>query len=54
MAKKKQTRPKRPFTNHRNVKDGSDEDLTQEPETLKAFRDSWELGIHSHDSSGAE
>ena len=22
--------------------------LTQEPETIKAFRDTWELGIHSY------
>ncbi len=37
-----------PFTNKRDVKDGSDEDLTAEPEMLKAFRDTWELGIHSY------
>ena len=37
-----------PFVNRRDVKDGKDEDLTQEPETLKAFRDTWELGIHSY------
>ncbi|MGB7158045.1 MAG: site-specific DNA-methyltransferase, partial [Tepidisphaeraceae bacterium] len=37
-----------PFTNKRDVKDGSDDDLTLEPETLKAFRDTWELGIHSY------
>lgn len=37
-----------PFTNKRNVKDGKDEDLTAEPEMLKAFRDTWELGIHSY------
>lgn len=37
-----------PFVNRREVKDGRDEDLTQEPETLKAFRDTWELGIHSY------
>ena len=37
-----------PFINKRDVKDGKDEDLTQEPETLKAFRDTWELGIHSY------
>jgi adenine-specific DNA-methyltransferase len=37
-----------PFTSKRDVKDGKDEDLTQEPETLKAFRDTWELGIHSY------
>lgn len=37
-----------PFTNKRTVKDGKDDDLTTEPETLKAFRDTWELGIHSY------
>lgn len=37
-----------PFVNRRDVKDGKDEDLTQEPEMLKAFRDTWELGIHSY------
>ena len=31
-----------------NVRSGcKDRDLTQEPETLRAFRDTWELGIHS-------
>ena len=34
--------------NDRNVKDGSDEHLTGEPEMIKAFRDTWELGIHSY------
>ncbi|NEP45134.1 MAG: site-specific DNA-methyltransferase, partial [Okeania sp. SIO2H7] len=37
-----------PFVNNRDVKNGSDEDLTQSPETIKAFRDTWELGIHSY------
>lgn len=37
-----------PFVNKRNVKDGKDEDLTQEPEMIKAYRDTWELGIHSY------
>ena len=37
-----------PFVNKRDVKDGKDDDLTQEPETIKAFRDTWELGIHSY------
>jgi len=37
-----------PFVNRRDVKDGKDEDLTREPEMLKAFRDTWELGIHSY------
>lgn len=37
-----------PFVNKRDVKDRRDEDLTQEPEMIKAFRDTWELGIHSY------
>ncbi len=37
-----------PFVDKRDVKDGSDNDLTTEPEMLKAFRDTWELGIHSY------
>lgn len=37
-----------PFINKRDVKDGNDEDLTAEPEMIKAFRDTWELGIHSY------
>lgn len=37
-----------PFVNKREVKDRRDEDLTQEPEMIKAFRDTWELGIHSY------
>ena len=37
-----------PFTNKRDVKDKKDEDLTAEPEMIKAFRDTWELGIHSY------
>src|SRR6218665_2270640 len=34
--------------NSRDVKDGSDENLAGEPEVIKAFRDTWELGIHSY------
>jgi adenine-specific DNA-methyltransferase len=37
-----------PFVNKRDVKDGRDEDLAQEPETVTAFRDTWELGVHSY------
>jgi len=37
-----------PFVNKRDVKDGKDADLTTEPEMIKAFRDTWELGIHSY------
>jgi len=35
------------FVNKRDVKE-KDEDLTTEPEMLKAFRDTWELDIHSY------
>ncbi len=34
--------------NNRDVKDGNDEALAGEPEVIKAFRDTWELGIHSY------
>src|SRR6266550_519718 len=34
--------------NSRNVVDGQDESLTGEPEQIKAYRDTWELGIHSY------
>ena len=37
-----------PFVNKREVKDGKDDDLNQEPEMIKAFRDTWEVGIHSY------
>src|SRR6185437_14696124 len=37
-----------PFVNKRDVKDRKDEDLTQEPEMIRAFRDTWELGVHSY------
>jgi adenine-specific DNA-methyltransferase len=37
-----------PFVNKRDVNDGKDEDLTAEPEMIRAFRDTWELGIHSY------
>jgi adenine-specific DNA-methyltransferase len=36
-----------PFLTSRDVKD-KDEDLTQEPETIRAFRDTWQLQIHSY------
>ena len=32
----------------RDVKDAKAEDLTRQPEQIKAFRDTWELGIHSY------
>ena len=38
-----------PFTNKKQVSENDkDQDLTSEPEMLKAFRDTWELGIHSY------
>ncbi|MFH1771327.1 MAG: hypothetical protein ABH872_00750 [Candidatus Omnitrophota bacterium] len=37
-----------PFTNRRNVKDGNDADIPAEPEMIQAFRDTWELGVHSY------
>lgn len=38
-----------PFVGKRDVAESDkDEDLTVEPEMIKAFRDTWELGIHSY------
>lgn len=38
-----------PFTNKRNISSSDKpEDLTAEPEQIRAFRDTWELGIHSY------
>ena len=37
-----------PFVNQNAVADGKDADLTAEPEQIRAFRDTWELGIHSY------
>ncbi|WP_025772658.1 site-specific DNA-methyltransferase, partial [Thioalkalivibrio sp. HK1] len=36
------------FVSKKEVKDGRAEDLPHEPEMLKAFRDTWELGVHSY------
>ena len=35
-------------TRDRNVHDGRDTDVVRQPEQVKAFRDTWELGIHSY------
>ena len=35
-------------TRKRDVKDGSADAATRQPEQIKAFRDTWELGIHSY------
>lgn len=37
-----------PFIRRRDVKHGDDEDLTREPEMVQAYRDTWELGLHSY------
>ena len=36
-----------PEVGRRDVKD-KDEDLTREPEMVKAYRDTWTLGVHSY------
>ena len=35
-------------TRKRDVKDGKAADTTRQPEQIKAFRDTWKLGIHSY------
>ncbi len=35
-------------TRKRDVKDGKAEDATRQPEQVKTFRDTWELGVHSY------
>jgi adenine-specific DNA-methyltransferase len=35
-------------TRKREVKDGKAEDATRQPEQVRAFRDTWKLGIHSY------
>ncbi len=35
-------------TRKHDVRDGKAEDLVRQPEQVKAFRDTWELGIHSY------
>ncbi len=37
-----------PFIRKRDVKHNDDKDMTREPETVKAYRDTWELGLHSY------
>lgn len=37
-----------PFVRKRDVKNGLDRDMTREPEMVKAYRDTWELGLHSY------
>src|SRR5205823_5938711 len=35
-------------TRKREVRDAKAEDLTRQPEQIKAFRDTWQLGVHSY------
>ncbi len=35
-------------TRKRDVRDGKAEDITRQPEQVRAFRDTWKLGIHSY------
>ena len=35
-------------TRKRDVKDGKSEDTVRQPEQVKAFRDTWKLGVHSY------
>ena len=35
-------------TRKRDVRDGKAEDATRQPEQIRAFRDTWKLGIHSY------
>jgi adenine-specific DNA-methyltransferase len=37
-----------PFVRKRDVKHNEDGDMTREPEMVKAYRDTWEMGLHSY------
>src|SRR5947199_10094834 len=37
-----------PFVRKRDVSHNDDEDMTREPEMVQAYRDTWELGVHSY------
>ena len=37
-----------PFVRKRGVTHGADEDMAREPEMVQAYRDTWELGLHSY------
>jgi adenine-specific DNA-methyltransferase len=37
-----------PFVRKRDVKHGKDDEMVREPEMVKAYRDTWELGLHSY------
>lgn len=37
-----------PFVRKNSVKHGADDEMIREPEMVKAYRDTWELGLHSY------
>jgi adenine-specific DNA-methyltransferase len=37
-----------PFVRKRDVTHGKDDEMIREPEMVKAYRDTWELGLHSY------
>jgi adenine-specific DNA-methyltransferase len=37
-----------PFVRRNTVKHGADDEMIREPEMVKAYRDTWELGLHSY------
>jgi adenine-specific DNA-methyltransferase len=37
-----------PFVRKRDVSHNDDDDMTREPEMVQAYRDTWELGLHSY------
>src|SRR5574337_1128261 len=37
-----------PFVRKRDVRHNDDDDMTREPEMVQAYRDTWELGLHSY------
>jgi adenine-specific DNA-methyltransferase len=37
-----------PFVRKRDVSHNDDDDMTREPEMVKAYRDTWEVGLHSY------
>jgi adenine-specific DNA-methyltransferase len=37
-----------PFVRKRDVKHNDDDDFTREPEMVQAYRDTWQVGVHSY------
>jgi len=37
-----------PFVREAKVRNGNDDEMSREPEMVKAYRDTWELGLHSY------